>query len=355
MRPASASARCLLALLGVLGVSIGAPLLGSACTSFDADATAAQTDGASPPEEGSSADGGSDAAPLSAPVVAVSLQRSPIRIALDADAVYWRNAGEATDAGGPRAEIVKLARSPGAAPIQLARDIQGGDGLTIDKDYVFWGSGGPCGTPIPVQRIKKTGGLAPEQVVSGCTYRGVSDLVVDGPDVFFVYPGAVARARQGSAVTTMAMGTAQALAIDKLSVYFAQPSTATLVRIDKSDVTHAVNVFAPSQRVVAAVTDDTAVYWITENNTVARLDRDKPSTAPTVLASDQPAPTAIALTATHVLWTNGGDGTVRRVAKTGGTPETIASQQDDPAAIAADDAGIYWLNRRPGTVVRIGL
>lgn len=326
-----------------------------ACSSFDAANTAPTDDAAAAPDTGAPADGGNDTGALPAPVITVSFQRSPTRIALDTDAVYWRNAGEPTDAGGPLSEIFKLARSKDAAPVQLVRDIQGGDGLTIDRDYVYWGTDEPCGAPNPIKRIKKNGGT-PQPVLAGCAPPNVSELVVDGADVFFASRyggGEVARAREGVS-TTMAKGASRGLASDTLSIYFGQPSTATLVRIDKGDVNNSVQVFAPAQGVVAVVADETAVYWITEHNTVARLDRDKPVGIPTILATDQPSPTAIALTATHVLWTNAGDGTVRRVAKTGGTPETIASQQDDPVAIAADEAGIYWLNGRPGTVTRIG-
>ena len=288
-------------------------------------------------------------------MIAVSSQRSPTRIALDKDAVYWRNAGEPTDAGGPLSEVLKLARRKDAATVQLVGDIPGGGGLTIDPDYVYWGTDEPCGAPNLIKRIKKNGGT-PLPVLAGCLPLKISELVVDGADVFFASRsggGEVARAQAGVS-STMAKGASRGLASDTHSIYFGQPSTATLVRIDKGDVNNSVQVFAVGQLVVAVVTDETAVYWITENNTVARLDRDKPGGIPKILAKDQPSPTAIALTATHVLWTNAGDRTVRRIAKTGGTPETIASQQDDPVAIAADEAGIYWLNGRPGTVTRIG-
>jgi hypothetical protein len=328
-----------------------------ACSSFQAEDVrdGADAGGADATAESDAADGGATF-PSGPPVVAVATQPSPTRIALDATNVYWRNAGEPNDAGMRFGEINALSRSAGGAPLQLARDFQFGDGLAIDPGYVYWGVAETCGSPVAIHRVKKTGGAVEGVFPSDCAFDNVVDLAVDGADVFFVYAAgeAVGRTRLQSPPAKIAAGKARALAVDKLSVYYSQPTTGSLVRIDKSDPSNTVQIFATQQRAVAVVTDETTVYWISENNTVARLDRNKPSTAPVILANDEASPTAIAITSTHVLWTTSADGSIRRVAKTGGTPETLATKQDDPVAIAGDDAGIYWLNRGTGTVMRIG-
>ncbi|MBK6530871.1 MAG: hypothetical protein IPF99_15045 [Deltaproteobacteria bacterium] len=70
-----------------------------------------------------------------------------------------------------------------------------------------------------------------------------------------------------------------------------------------------------------------------------------------VLARDQMIPFGIALDATHVYWTNQGDGTVHRMLKDGSAPELLAT--GGALAVAVRGGFVYWtgnsniLSRKP--------
>src|SRR5262245_36909397 len=52
----------------------------------------------------------------------------------------------------------------------------------------------------------------------------------------------------------------------------------------------------------------------------------------------------VAADATHVYWTNYGDGTVRRMPLGGGASTLVATGQLRPAGIAVDRDFVYWAN-----------
>ena len=67
----------------------------------------------------------------------------------------------------------------------------------------------------------------------------------------------------------------------------------------------------------------------------------------TTIAADQAYPNGLAVDATHVYWTNRGDGTVKRMPKGGapGEPPTvIATGQVAPGPIVVDETHVYWAN-----------
>jgi hypothetical protein len=64
----------------------------------------------------------------------------------------------------------------------------------------------------------------------------------------------------------------------------------------------------------------------------------------TTLAAGEPAPTSVAVDATHVYWATAGScvGQVRSMAKGGGPITTLADQEASPAAIVVDAHDVYW-------------
>jgi hypothetical protein len=72
---------------------------------------------------------------------------------------------------------------------------------------------------------------------------------------------------------------------------------------------------------------------------------------PTVLASGQQGPIAIAVDATSVYWTN--NNTVMKVALDGGAPVTLASGQHTAAGIAVDPTSVYWADYGTGAIMKL--
>jgi hypothetical protein len=86
------------------------------------------------------------------------------------------------------------------------------------------------------------------------------------------------------------------------------------------------------------------IFWInagnsTNDGSVMRLEHG--STTPGALASAQAQPVDLAVVDT-VFWTNSGDGTVKQVAKAGGTPFPIAQNLTSPTAICATPSWVVW-------------
>jgi hypothetical protein len=76
---------------------------------------------------------------------------------------------------------------------------------------------------------------------------------------------------------------------------------------------------------------------------------------PTLLASGQNGPDAIAVDGTDLYWVNvgstGNDGSVMKLPIAGGDAITLASQQAQPTSIAVDDTSVYWTTEEPNGAV----
>src|SRR5690606_10556633 len=107
---------------------------------------------------------------------------------------------------------------------------------------------------------------------------------------------------------------------------------------------------------------ESVLYYTTfsELGAVKRLSPSAPDDVLTI-AADQSYPNGLAVDATHVYWTNRGDGTVMRMPKGGapGEPPTvIATGQVAPGPIVVDDTHVYWANegtsdRANGSIMKI--
>jgi hypothetical protein len=101
----------------------------------------------------------------------------------------------------------------------------------------------------------------------------------------------------------------------------------------------------------AIALDDAFVYFTDgEDGTVNKVPKSGGAVT-TLAATGLPGATAIAVDRDAVYWNPGGRA-VARVSKNGGAPSILASDQAVPAAIAVDDTSVYWVNE--GTAAQGG-
>lgn len=74
---------------------------------------------------------------------------------------------------------------------------------------------------------------------------------------------------------------------------------------------------------------------------------------PVFLADVDSGYARLGVDAKHVYWTNHDNGTIHRVAITGGAAEVIATGQAEPVGIVVDPTGVYWGNQ--GSVMKLSL
>jgi hypothetical protein len=157
-----------------------------------------------------------------------------------------------------------------------------------------------------------------------------------------------------------------AVAIDGSNVYWvagASGSDGTIMKAPIGGGSPAVAIYSNRYLPQGVVSDGTNVYWVEWGtfNAMGRANNDgsvwqgsvNGGTTPKQLASNQPAPSGIAVDSSNVYWTNlgplGGDnlpalnaGSVRMTPIGGGTVTTIASGQSVPVCIIVSGGRIFW-------------
>ncbi len=103
--------------------------------------------------------------------------------------------------------------------------------------------------------------------------------------------------------------------------------------------------------------DQSHVYWANEDaGAVYRMSLQSPGTAEQLVTAARPV--GVAIDATHVYWTDRGtsapnDGSVGRALKNGTKSEVLASSLDSPIILTLDATHAYWTNHGNGTVSRV--
>jgi sugar lactone lactonase YvrE len=173
--------------------------------------------------------------------------------------------------------------------------------------------------------------------------------------------------KAGGAKVTLAVGGATGpITLVGSTLYWA--TGAAIARI-QTNGTNQQAVVGGESLVADLTSDGTNLYWLrtgtwsgsTYNNdgSVARVALSG-GTPVSLTTNSQKRPTALAVDATHVYWVNEGsytglsynnDGSVLRVGKTGGAAMTIATSQNKPCGIAVNDSTVYWANCGNGVVM----
>jgi hypothetical protein len=216
---------------------------------------------------------------------------------------------------------------------------------------VFWNNQSLAGS---IESIPRGGGAT--QTLASWTFNEPRGLVADASRLYFSVEagdsslrGVSAVALDGGAVVMLSKYLASALALDDTSLYGGSPADGGLniLRIPKSggDATSIVS----TADVNGIAVDATHLYWTTRlelpNGTLSRIA--KSGGPPTILAMLHRSPGPIALDDRCVYWGDNGympaTGTIGRVPISGGPAETLAGSQDDPMAIALDAESVYWV------------
>ncbi len=256
-------------------------------------------------------------------------------IALDGTYVYWTSAPDGT---------VMKASIAGGGPAILASGQLSPDGIVVDSVNAYWIAGGNLWrvtTGGGTGQMLDTGGESPAALVLAYPYLFIafSDSSVaeapsgGGPLTPIVPPGSSPLYGSGP------------FAVDGTSVYGSDGRT-----IGKTPIAGGTTItLASGQNGVARLAvDAVSIYWTATNDgTVMKAPLDG-SGPPVALAVLQNYPTGIAVDSTSVYWTNHAGaascaaGAVMKVAIGGGTPVALATGQVAADGIAVDDANVYW-------------
>jgi hypothetical protein len=131
--------------------------------------------------------------------------------------------------------------------------------------------------------------------------------------------------------------------------------TGAIVRRHKRDW-GPVERFVGDQKPVGALAMDEEYVYATVplGGAVVRVGKDTARVE--TLASDEAQPLGLALDAEHVYWCSQSDGTLKRRRKDGGTGETLAEGLHTPVALSVDETAIYVAGKTAGgSISRVDL
>jgi hypothetical protein len=218
-------------------------------------------------------------------------------LAVDSSGVYWLESGP--DADGGTSERIMRMQSPNAQPVPIRTSSQALQLLTVDAARVL----STIGTGII--GATKAGGTVDATV--GLDRR---TLASDGTDVFYTYGDAVIyklKAAGGSLLVMSGLAVPHQLTFDGLTMYGLLQSDGGSA-VFKADKT------------------------LNGGNATQTMEVTQITGGPVLLTIDS----------LGLVWANAGDGTIKRVPRTGGVQTEVVSGLVGPNAIAADARGVYW-------------
>jgi hypothetical protein len=278
-------------------------------------------------------------------------QDQPNFIAVDSTNVYWTNASGGTVLDVPLG---------GGTPTTLASGQDTPEFIAVDDTNVYW----TTSQGLTVMKAPLSGG-ASTTLFSG--KRAVS-LAVHSTSVYWTTYKETAVLKtpvNGGMTLTLAQGQPaavndgpQGIAVDATSVYWTnlgfctgQPESCNgLVMKVPGDGGKADTLASGQASPEYLALSGTHLFW-TNSQIGTVMTLPKGGGTPTTIASAQTEPVFIALDATSVYWTTGS--TVMRAPLDGGKASTIASGQMSPRGIVVDDTSVYWTNEMGGTVTRL--
>lgn len=226
----------------------------------------------------------------------------------------------------------------------LAKDLHGPNALALGPSDVYWT------TALGVMRVSKAGGTA-SVIVPGSEGAAASAIAVDDNYVYWsgTYDHALMRAALAAPTAEVFADThsptssdISAIVLDQAAVYWTDWQNGKILTMPKSG--GEPRVLADARRPSALAVDATHVYWTEDvEGQGAVVSMPLAGGAPLTLASGQSAPRGMAINATHVYWTATWDETLSRVLLAGGALEIVAKAEVYPEHVALDDKFAYWV------------
>ena len=283
----------------------------------------------------------------------------PHEIAVDTDAVYWVDLGEAAGQG----QVVRVDKAPPHTRTILEDSVDQVLGMAVDAAHVYTTHSAGQGHTYVFQIPK--GGGAPSPVYDDSSGFGVFVAFALQGGAFalsttqasaggMVCLGNVAS--QSCMLLAAMQGPVRAVAIDAGTVYWSRNGTGEVLRRGAGMVETFVAAAdgGPNEAGLSSLAVDAdAVYWTNDvDGTVKRLAKTNPGGEPTVIATGEGSPRGIAVDGACVYWADYTGGTVRAAPKTGGPAFTLAMGQA-PYAIAVDPSGVYAAIEGDGAILHI--
>jgi len=252
-------------------------------------------------------------------------------LAVDAHSVYWASAEL------PSAGIINRSSLSGGtfSTISMSSPAPWPCTMAVDDMFAYWASGS-LGV---LQRARVRGGVA--QTLS--TGLGAEFLAIDEQNVYFTgqfaYPTKLALSGGAATRLTNSLGAA-GMAIDRQNLYWTMRDGAS-TRGDVRQVSlsgGAVSTLAHGEGMPQGIAaDDEGVYWANNQSGEIRKLSHADGIVRTVVAGEF-TPTVLAIDETSVYFS--ALGSLRKVAKSGGTAVTLAASQ--AFDIKLDGASVYW-------------
>ena len=316
------------------------------------------TSGSSASSSAAGTGGGGGGAPCAGctVVAALPMGSAPYGLAVDANNVYWTNAGN-SGATPPLLGSVMQAKKDGSAPVTLMANEDTPYAVHVVGGMVYWTSYSIVG----VMRRTPIGGGVVTNLVDAPTTRdfavGVKSIwwTREPDDLQSVPIDGVASADSGAIGLLTGNPLSNGITSDTDSVYWVNKQDGYVKRsdLDFSNETPLATGDIPWQIQV----DATSIYWTEQGSSagvgkVMKAAKADGSSAVTI-AMGQMNPHGIAIDATSVYWANKEGGTINKAPLAGGATTVLAKGQLAPENVAVDATHVYWTDPKADLIVGV--
>lgn len=287
----------------------------------------------------SRSDAGGPTGPYEDPTLIVSGQNRPTALVYDAGKLYFL-----TEI--PMGHALSVVSAEGGAVETLAPNA---GPFALREQTLYFYDGDTALLKLPV-----TGGAA--SPVFADSVDTVTSVAVDASGVYWTshdseFYGRVEALMQGSSApiwVTSVHTDPTHLVLDDASAYF--EAAGLILRVEKKQDGAELQLATSTAEALAV--DEESVYWATIHPSSVR-SVPKSGGEPAVLRANLDHPRDVALDATHVYFTSAALGRVGRVRKDGSKPEWLAIDQEVPYDLALSDDRVFWGNTKSGTIASV--